>query len=170
KDKKQGWAVIVGGDLNWNNSRKFAKSNPMAPGRVFDRLKMEVVNHELMWLAWTAEDHKLVKADTIPPTKIPGLIPREHLALNVVLESRKIDDDKEKDKNKIDKQNSGKEDEAIDQDKEEEQLTEVEEESDSEDFVEVDAEISELEDENADSIEILINTLENDFATGTLEL
>ncbi|MEW6710454.1 MAG: metallophosphoesterase [Candidatus Riflebacteria bacterium] len=55
-------------------------------------------------------------------------------------------------------------------DKEEEQLSDTEEESDTEDFVEVDSEISELEEENVDTLEILINSLENDFATGTIEL
>lgn len=153
KDIQQGWAVIVGGDLNWNNSRKNANENHMAPGRVFKRLKMKLVNTQLMWLAWTQSTHQLVRSRFIPPTNIPGLIPGEHPALNILLQPRN-----EPEKNS----------EKHESDLEEKELCEVEEESDTEDFSEVDAEISELESE--DSIEVLINTLNDDFATGTLQL
>ncbi|MDN5280502.1 MAG: hypothetical protein PWR01_4467, partial [Clostridiales bacterium] len=159
---KNGWAVIVGGDLNWNDSRKNARSAHFAPGNIFRRLNMKFVNKELMWLAWTSEHHKLLGSHLIPPTAIPGLVPREHPALNIVLQS-KIETKKEKEE-----QDSKDKSDQFDTDIEEEELIESEDESDFEDFKEVEPDISELE--SGDSVEILIDCLENDFATGTLEL
>ncbi|OGK07698.1 MAG: hypothetical protein A2W80_19475 [Candidatus Riflebacteria bacterium GWC2_50_8] len=97
KDTKDGWAVIVGGDLNWNNSRKNANSHQMAPGRIFKRLGLTYVTNELMWLAWTPETHKSVKRVSMPPTSIPGLFAGEHPALRIDLQARKQADDNDPD-------------------------------------------------------------------------
>lgn len=97
EDIKGGWAVIVGGDLNWNDARSRADADRMAPGRLFRRLGLTFVNHELMWLAWTPGTHHSVKRQAIPPTSIPGLVPDEHPALRIDLRARPQADDLEPD-------------------------------------------------------------------------
>ncbi len=132
EDIKNGWAVIIGGDLNWCDARTNARANFMSPGRIFKRLGLSYVNNELMWLAWTPRTHEAVKRHSIPPTSIPGLFAGEHPALKIELKARKIADDKDHDS---------------DQDEEEgNQSTSVEEAEDAVD--EPDAEESELEPED----------------------
>ncbi len=97
EDIKAGWGVLIGGDLNWNDARSRANSERMAPGRVFGRLGLTYVNHELMWLAWTPGTHQSAKRQAIPPTSIPGLIPEEHPALRIDLRARPQPDDLEPD-------------------------------------------------------------------------
>lgn len=132
EDIKNGWAVIIGGDLNWCDARTNARANFMSPGRIFKRLGLSYVNNELMWLAWTPRTHEAVKRHSIPPTSIPGLFAGEHPALKIELKARKIADDKDHDS---------------DQDEEEgNQSTSVEEAEDAVD--EPDAVESELEPED----------------------
>jgi len=109
KDIKDGWAVIIGGDLNWNDSRSRAQSQQMSPGRIFKRLGMTYVNHQLMWLAWTPKTHRSVKRQAIPPTSIPGLIPREHPALQIDLQARRQPDEHEPDKEEMEQNTSDEE-------------------------------------------------------------
>jgi len=132
KDIKEGWAVIAGGDLNWNDSRPKAQSHRMSPGQVFKRLGMKHINRELMWLAWTPKTHKLAKNDFAPPTKIPGLVPREHPALLIDLQARHKPENKPED------------DEP---DPEEEELDTAEEEADEPETEEI-VDESELESES----------------------
>ncbi len=131
-DIKDGWAVIIGGDLNWCDARANARSHNMAPGRIFKRLGLSYVNKELMWLAWTPRTHEAVKRYYMSPADIPGLFAGEHPALRIELKARKKADDKDRDQ---------------DQDKEEEnQSTSIEEPDHDSD--EPEAEESELEPEN----------------------
>jgi len=102
RDIKEGWAVIIGGDLNWNDSRPNARKHEMSPGRIFKRLGLTYVNRELMWLAWTPETHKSVKRESIPPTSIPGLFEGEHPALRIELQARRQPDEPEADKEEKD--------------------------------------------------------------------
>ena len=109
EDIKDGWAVIIGGDLNWNDSRTNASSHRMSPGRIFKRLGLTYVNNELMWLAWTPDTHKLVKRHIIPPTSIPGLFVGEHPALRIDLQARNKPDKPESDKEESEHDTSGEE-------------------------------------------------------------
>ncbi len=108
QDIKDGWAVIIGGDLNWNDSRQNARAHKMAPGNIFKRLGLTYVNNELMWLAWTPKTHKSIKRQAIPPTSIPGLFAGEHPALKIDLQARKAPDKPESDSEE-EKQNTGEE-------------------------------------------------------------
>jgi len=102
QDIKEGWAVIIGGDLNWNDSRARARQHEMSPGRIFKRLGLTCVNKELMWLAWTPQTHKSVKRQSIPPTSIPGLFEGEHPALRIELQARRQPDEPDEDKEEKD--------------------------------------------------------------------
>lgn len=88
QDIEDGWAVIIGGDFNWNNGREHARSHPQAPGRILQRLGMSFVNTQLMWLAWTPRTHTLTGRLNVPPTNIPGLFAGEHPALLIDLRVR----------------------------------------------------------------------------------
>ncbi|MDD3148657.1 MAG: hypothetical protein PHD82_15290, partial [Candidatus Riflebacteria bacterium] len=137
EDIKDGWAVIIGGDLNWNDSRPNARLNTMAPGRIFKRLGLTYVNNELMWLAWTPATHNSVKRHATPPTSIPGLFAGEHPALQIVLQARKPGSGKEPEKDRPDKNKpDGNKPDDDDYDQEESELDVTEEEaSDVEDEV-----------------------------------
>lgn len=108
QDIKDGWAVIIGGDLNWNDSRQNARAHKMAPGNIFKRLGLTYVNNELMWLAWTPKTHKSIKRQAIPPTSIPGLFAGEHPALKIDLQARKAPEKPESDSEE-EKQNTDEE-------------------------------------------------------------
>ncbi|NLF96323.1 MAG: hypothetical protein GX569_06260 [Candidatus Riflebacteria bacterium] len=102
QDIKDGWAVIIGGDLNWNDSRAHARQHEMSPGCIFKRLGLTCVNKELMWLAWTPQTHRSVKRQSIPPTSIPGLFEGEHPALRIELQARRQPDEPDEDKGEKD--------------------------------------------------------------------
>ncbi|NLI76523.1 MAG: hypothetical protein GX442_08780 [Candidatus Riflebacteria bacterium] len=89
EDIDDGWAVIVGGDFNWNHAREHARSHDQSPGRIFQRLKMSFVNVELLWLAWTPQTHSLAGRRVIPVLSIPGLFAGEHPALVIDLGARR---------------------------------------------------------------------------------
>lgn len=131
QDIKDGWAVIIGGDLNWNDSRQNARSHKMAPGSIFRRLGLNYVNKELMWLAWTPKTHRSINRQAVPPTSIPGLIAREHPALKIDLQARKAPDKPESDA-------------------EEEKQNTDEEEINDENANEPDSDVSELDDTDFD--------------------
>lgn len=131
QDIKDGWAVIIGGDLNWNDSRQNARANKMSPGSIFRRLGLTYVNNELMWLAWTPKTHKSLKRQAIPPTSIPGLFAGEHPALKIDLQARKAPDKPESDS-------------------EEEKQNTDEEEINDENANEPDSDVSELDDTDFD--------------------
>lgn len=131
QDLKDGWAIIIGGDLNWNDSRQNARAHKMAPGNIFRRLGLTYVNNELMWLAWTPKTHKSIKRQAIPPTSIPGLFAGEHPALKIDLQARKAPDKPESDS-------------------EEEKQNTDEEEANDEGLNEPDSDASELDDTDFD--------------------
>ncbi|GAB1352752.1 hypothetical protein MASR1M12_14830 [Erysipelotrichia bacterium] len=114
QDIKDGWAILIGGDLNWNDSRQNARTHKMAPGNIFKRLGLTYVNNELMWLAWNPKAHKSIKRQAIPPTSIPGLFAGEHPALKIDLQARKApekpESDVEEEKQKTDEEEAKDED------------------------------------------------------------
>lgn len=81
-DIDAGWAVVVGGDLNWNDRRPLAGRHVMSPRQVFRRLGMAHVSTELMWLAWTPEHHGLTDWRAV---KAPG---SDHPALDITMRAR----------------------------------------------------------------------------------
>ncbi len=139
QDIKDGWAVIIGGDLNWNDSRTNARTHKMAPGNIFKRLGLSYVNKELMWLAWTPQTHRSIKRLVVPPTSIPGLFAGEHPALKIDLQARRAPDKSEP------------------PDAEEEEKNTDDEEAKDEDTNEPEPDPSELEDEDFDD-----STLDSD--------
>ncbi len=154
EDIKAGWAVIIGGDLNWNDSRTNARSDSMAPGRIFQRLGLAYVNNELMWLAWTPATHSSVKRHATPPTNIPGLFAGEHPALQIVLQACKQPEKDGPDKNKPDNKDPDKDKPDQDEsDLEEAGLDIAEEEAaDADDEVSIDDSELEAGDDSDDEL------------------
>ncbi|HNX77265.1 MAG TPA: metallophosphoesterase [Candidatus Rifleibacterium sp.] len=174
-DLKDGWAVIIGGDFNWNDSRTHAQSHKMAPGRILKRLGLTYVNNELMWLAWSPKYHRSVKRLSMPPTSIPGLYAGEHPALRIDLQAMKQADGKD-DGKKDDKDDDKDGLENNEEDKEEQAIIDEEEPKEEPESI---VDEAELEPETAEPAELdddLINDaeeptiIENTSETGISEI